>query len=176
MKAQPLFRLFVEEPELPLDLCAFPQREGQDGQERVPTLDFTFSYHAILFKGRYEAVEGGAGLWLEAVLGPVPFSAESPVGRAALLAVVAAADRHLGGALQIRAGRIVVERAETVVPPLSAVSLVVAIVRALAPVKPYLDLVATYVAPPGEKQAGGAVRPMWRRQPPRRLPSLRKAG
>lgn len=173
MKAQPLFRLFVEEPDLPLDLCAFPQR---DGQERVPTLNFTFSYHGILFKSRYEAVDGGARLSLEAVLGPVPFSAESPAGRPALLAIAAAADHHLDGALRIRAGQIVIEREETVVPPLSAVSLVEAIVRSLVPVKPYLDLVATYVAPPGEKQAGGAVRPMWRRQPPRRGAPLRKAG
>lgn len=95
---------------------------------------------------------------LAADLGPMPFTAEARAERAGLQAIVDAANAHLCRVLQVTADRrIRLVVGGSVDRPLTAVNLIGAVARLLAPVTPYLELLAVFLCPSGQ---GG---PAWRR-------------
>jgi hypothetical protein len=110
--------------------------------------------------------EGDAArLELEADLGPMPFTAEARDMRAGLQAIVDAANAHVGSAANARVGsvlrvtrdrRIRLEVGGSADRPLTAVSLIATVTRLLAPVTPYLELLAVFLCP------GGGSGPVWR--------------
>lgn len=100
---------------------------------------------------------GRTRLALEADLGPLPFTAEAREVRAGLQAIVEAANGHLGPVLRITDGRhIKLDISGVPDRPLTAVSLVASVTRLLAPVTPYLDLLAVFLSPSGGRG------PSWR--------------
>lgn len=138
------------------------QTEGLDG------LRARFSCRLVPFDLRLDtdpAAEGGPDglrLSLEGDVGPMPFSAESPMARAALAQIVADGNAHLGGGMVIVAGRIRLMLSAPIGKPDGLVGLITAIVGLVAPWVPYLEAIAVFVAPPGEG-GGNGLRSAWQR-------------
>lgn len=156
---------------LPLDIDAV-----LEGAEAPPLslgdgpVAFDFGFRFVRFAGRME--QDGASVQLKLVgdLGPMPFSAESPAARAGLARIVDAGNAVLGGgSFRINQGRILLGGELFVATPVSAVRLVSAVTRFLAPAIPYMELIAMYVRPPLAPARPGesAVRPEWRKAKPR---------
>lgn len=156
---------------LPLDIDAV-----LEGAEAPPLslgdgpVAFDFGFRFVRFAGRMEQEGTSVQLKLVGDLGPMPFSAESPAARSGLARIVDAGNAVLGGgSFRINQGRILLG-GELVVPtPVSAVRLVSAVTRFLAPAIPYMELIAMYVRPPLAPARPGesAVRPEWRKAKPR---------
>lgn len=95
---------------------------------------------------------------LTADLGAMPFTAEARSERAGLQAIVDAANAHLGRVFQVTSERrIRLTVGGTIDQPVTAITLISAVVRHLVRVTPYLELFAVFLNP-----TGGA-RPAWRR-------------
>lgn len=176
MSQKPIFSFLKDDPELPLELRALVGRDGAGGD--VLGLDFTFTFMSVAFNGRFESGQGGGTLTLSATLGPLPFSAESPAARAALLAIVDAAGRHLGAFHIAPGGKIALASRIPMTAPVSADALIAAIVAALVRWKPYFTVIFAYLVPPDETAPGTSrVRSSWRRgavaASPRRLRGAR---
>ncbi|ARJ64804.1 hypothetical protein WV31_03490 [Magnetospirillum sp. ME-1] len=157
---------------LPLDIDAV-----LEGAEAPPLalgdgpVAFDFGFRFVRFAGRLEQA-GSAAVQLKLVgdLGPMPFSAESPAARAGLARIVDAGNSVLGGgSFRINQGRILLGGEFAIATPVSAVRLVSAVTRFLAPAIPYMELIAMYVRPPLAPARPGesAVRPEWRKAKPR---------
>ncbi|CUW37284.1 conserved protein of unknown function [Magnetospirillum sp. XM-1] len=152
---------------LPLDIDAV-----LEGAEAPPLalgdgpVAFDFGFRFVRFAGRLEQAGSSVLLKLVGDLGPMPFSAESPAARAGLARIVDAGNAVLGGgSFRINQGRILLGGELSVPTPVSAVRLVSAVIRFLAPAVPYMELIAMYVRPPLAPARPGesAVRPEWRR-------------
>lgn len=159
----PPFPLLSDDPKLPIDLRVLAA-EG-DGSGPPPMgLTFSFIHRSAPFQCRYEE-DGAAGvLTITGALGRMPFSAESPAARTALLTILDAAGRHLGPIFGIEDGEVRLKRSISLQRPVSAAKLVTALVTLLAAPKPYMELIGTYLAPPAETggDKAGKVRPLWR--------------
>lgn len=155
--------LLSDDPRLPIDLRVLAA-EG-DGSGPPPMgLYFSFIHLSVPFQCRYEE-DGEAGiLTMTGTLGRMPFSAESPAARTALLTILDAAGRHLGPIFGVEDGEVRLKRSVSLQRPISAAKLVVALVTLLASPKPYIELIGTYLAPPAETggDKAGKVRSLWR--------------
>lgn len=95
---------------------------------------------------------------LTADLGPLPFTAEARAERAGLQAIVDSAGAHLGRILVITPDRRIRLMIGGIVDrPLTTVSLIAGVARLLAPITPYLELLAVFLCPSGGRG------PAWRR-------------
>lgn len=156
---------------LPLDIDAvLEEAEAPPLSLGDGPVAFDFGFRFVRFAGRLEQGGSSAQLKLVGDLGPMPFSAESPAARAGLARIVDAGNAVLGlGSFRINQGRILLGGEIAVAAPVSAVRLISAVTRFLAPAIPYMELVAMYVRPPLAPARPGesAVRPEWRRAKPR---------
>jgi hypothetical protein len=156
---------------LPLDIDAVLEEAGEDAvlaTEGAPVA-FDFSFRFVHFAVRLEQAGSVAHLRMVGDLGPLPFSAESPAARSGLSRIVEAGNADLGAAtFRVNQGRILLGGEVDVATPVSAVGLVTALIRFLAPAIPYLELIAMYVRPPlaPSRKGESAVRPEWRRRKP----------
>ncbi len=165
MQDKKQFSLIIGDRRLPLDIhaVAFDEPGGVAGLDR-PTFTFRFAYRHIPITARFSDHDDCAAIELQGDVGPMPFSAESWLARAELQTVLDAANAHLGEVFRLVDGRILVVGSVPVADPVTAVGLVTAITHFLVPVKPYLETIAVFLAPPGEAAASGeALRPGWRR-------------
>jgi hypothetical protein len=152
---------------LPLDIDAV-----LEGAEAPPLsigdgpVAFDFGFRFVRFAARLEQVGASVHLKLVGDMGPMPFSAESPTARSGLARIVEAGNSVLGvGTFRIALGRILLGGDVSVPAPVSAVGLVTAVTRFLAPATPYMELVSMYVRPPlaAGRPGESAVRPEWRK-------------
>jgi len=152
---------------LPLDIDAV-----LEGAEAPPlslgdgAVAFDFGFRFVRIVAKIEQSGSSAQLKLVGDMGPMPFSAESPSARAGLARIVEAGNAVLGaGTFRIAQGRILLGGEASISVPVSAVGLVSAVTRFLAPATPYMELVAMYVRPPLAPARPGesAVRPEWRK-------------
>jgi hypothetical protein len=96
----------------------------------------------------------------------MPFSAESPSARSGLARIVDSGNSVLGaGTFRLTQGRILLGGELGVPAPVSAVGLVSAVTRFLAPATPYMELISMYIRPPLAPARTGesAVRAEWRK-------------
>lgn len=128
---------------------------------------FDFTFHHIRFAIRYEEEQEHGSLRIVGDVGPMPFSAESPVARAGLAQIIGAANSVVKTQFKVTQGRIALGTELTINRPVTATKLIAAVAAALIPCTPYLDLIATYVRPPmmaPAKRGEPALRPEWRRR------------
>jgi len=152
---------------IPLDLGAFVAAEAGALARKLAPIKFDFTWADIRFVCRCEDSGEILSLKLIGDVGPLPFTAESPGGRAALQAILDSANGVLGPIFKIGRGRILLNHDRTMPRPLTAAALVATAAILLIPARPYLDLIAEVVRPPlaPAKPGEGAVRAGWRRQP-----------
>ena len=113
-------------------------------------LTFSFTWQGRDFMGTFEAIDGGMRLSLQSDLATVPYSAEDPVARGDLLAVVDSLDGHTEGTLKVVQGQRIVLESEIPMPrtPDGTISSVVTNLALLVlNAAPYLDLIAEYASP-----------------------------
>lgn len=159
----PPFPLLSDDPKLPIDLRVLAA-EG-DGSGPPPMgLTFSFIHRSVPFRCRYEEDGAGGVLTMTGTLGRMPFSAESPAARTALLTILDAAGRHLGPVFGIEEGEVRLKCSAPLERPVSAAKLVTALIALLVSPKPYIELIGAYLAPPEETggDKAGNVRPLWR--------------
>lgn len=153
------YRLVIGNQVLPLDIHAVAADANGNLLEVTweGPVRFQFDHMGWLVEARLNETDA-ARLDLSADLGPLPFTAEARAERADLQAIVDAANAHLGRVLEVTAERrIRLVSGGSVALPLTAVSLIAAVARLLAPVTPYLELLAVFLRPPGGSG------PAWRR-------------
>ncbi len=113
-------------------------------------LTFSFTWHGRDFIGALEAIDGGMRLSLQSDLATVPYSAEDPVVRGDLFAVVDSLDGHTEGTLKVVQGQKIMLENQIPMPrtPDGMISSVVSNLAMLVlHVAPYLDLIAEYTSP-----------------------------
>ena len=152
---------------LPFDIGAIVDDDGVC--LTLAPIQFDFSYHGIRFACRSEPSPEGNRLRLVGDAGPMPFTAESPAARAAIQAILDHANATLAPPQVFRCaqGRILVGAERPLPQPITAVALVAALTRVLAPIHPWLALLSEVVRPPllPAKPGEGALRSGWRRRP-----------
>ena len=152
---------------LPLDIDAvLEEAEAQPLSTGDGPVAFDFGFRFVRFAARLEQTGAVAQLKLVGDMGPMPFSAESPAARSGLAAIVESGNSVLGGGtFRIAQGRILLGGETNVAMPVSAVGLVSAVTRFLAPAIPYMELIAMYIRPPlvPSRPGESAVRPEWRK-------------
>jgi len=149
---------------LPIDLGAFVTAEAGALARKLAPVKFDFAYADLRFVCRCEDSGEILSLKLVGDAGPLPFTAESPSGRAALQAIIDEANQVLGPVFKVGRGRILLAHDCTLARPLTATALVAAAAIFLIPARPYLELIAEVVRPPlaTAKPGESAVRPGWR--------------
>jgi len=127
---------------------------------------FDFTFHNIRFAIRYEEGHEHGSLLIVGDVGPMPYTAESPVARAGLDQIFRAANQVVKPQFKVAQGRIALGTELTIDRPVTATKLIAAVAATLIPCTAYLDLVATYVRPPmaPAKRGEPALRPEWRRK------------
>ncbi len=154
---------------LPFDIGAIIGDEGVN--LTLSPIQFDFAYHGIRLACRSDPSPAGNQLRLVGDAGPMPFTAESPRARAAAQAILDHANATLAPspAFRCNQGRILVGAEGPLPDPITAVALVAAIARFLAPVHPWLALLSEVVRPPlhSAKPGESALQPAWRRRPVR---------
>jgi hypothetical protein len=152
---------------LPLDIDAvLEEAEAPPLSLGNGPVAFDFGFRFVRFAARLEQTGHEVRLRLVGDMGPMPFSAESPAARSGLARIVEAGNSVLGnGSFRITQGRILLGGEVGIPSPVSAVGLVSAVTRFLAPAIPYMELIAMYVRPPLAPARPGesAVRPEWRK-------------
>jgi multisubunit Na+/H+ antiporter MnhC subunit len=112
-------------------------------------ISFDFKYRRILFKCTCDhQTVGQAMVHLNARIGAVPFTAQSPYARSTTLAIAQAAHQHLGGTISIKNGYVFFEIQNPMTSPVTSASLMTAIVIAIARINPYLALLSEIIPPP----------------------------
>ncbi len=146
---------------LPLDIEAMESLPVPGGK-----IHFDFVYRDIPFTANYDETGDSAVMQLAGIVGPLPFTAESPPARSGLSLIVAEANDVLGGGFAVDGGRIVLQGELPIIRPVTATKVIAAAAAMLLPAAPYLDMIATYVRPPQEEGKPGesSVRPEWRRR------------
>lgn len=164
------FRLLLGERLLPLDLhsLAVDDSGGIIGAGRQE-FNFSFVYQAIPIAIEFREVSEEAHLELHGEIGPMPFSAESHRARNDLQAIMVSANQHLTPILRkevfrLENGYIHFCGISPIDKPVTAVSLLTAIVRFMVPLKPYLELMSVFLIPPGKAtdHKTGQLRPQFR--------------
>ncbi len=113
---------------------------------------FSFEYCRIKFRCTCnESAQGQPKLTLYGRLGGVPFTAESTIGRLAALTVVKAANRDLNGMIGLEDGTIILNHQIAIPSPVTATSLISAIVTTLARATPYISLLFEIIGAPKSK-------------------------
>lgn len=166
------FNLVVDGHAMPLDIYAL----AADGAGNVIRVDsqgpirFRFVYRGIPIAVEIEDADGASDLRMVGDVGPMPFTSESADARVDLHAIIDAANGHLGQRFRVSEdGHILMAMRAPIEPPLNAARLVAALVRALAPVTPYLECIAVFLHPPCARKPGeGALAADWRRPVRRR--------
>ena len=107
-------------------------------------IEFHFEYLRFKFKCTCFDINPGSPpiFTLTSDLGAVPFTAQSPYARYAVLTIVKSALAHLNGTVRMVDGRIAFAAFHPIESPVTSTSLVSAIANALVKVKPYLELLA----------------------------------
>jgi hypothetical protein len=143
---------------LPLD-----ERSGVAVIERKD-FKFRFSYRQITYSVHFTTLGEVSTLDIVGDIGPMPFSAESALARAELQTVLDAANAHLGEVFRIDDGRIKMIGTVAVAPPVTAAGMITSIAHFLLRRRPYLETIAVFLFPPGERRTSGevALRPGWR--------------
>ncbi|GHU04946.1 hypothetical protein FACS1894205_4050 [Alphaproteobacteria bacterium] len=161
MNDKPTLRLFAGDPQLLIDLpsLALDDRAGEAG------LNFAFTYLSVPLSCHCAGDGKKATLSVSAVIGPVPYTAESIPARNALLAIIGAANDNLGEVFSVVDGKIVLKRDFVFFTQVNIANLVAALVGAVAPLRPYIETFARYIVLPAEGKGAGKVRPAWRRSP-----------
>lgn len=141
--------------------------EEKDGVETIGRRDFNFrfSYRRIPFTAHFRTDGDASRIDVSGDVGPMPFSAESPLARIELQTVLDAANAHLGRAFLVQGGRIRLAGAAPVARPVGAVGLITALTLLLLKWRPYLETIEVFLLPPDERRLAGeaALRPGWRR-------------
>lgn len=150
---------------LPVDISTLVETETAALGLTLEPIQFDFTYRDIRVACRCEDSAGEtATLKLVGNAGVMPFTAESPLARAAIQQIVLAANDALGRPLfRLAHGHILLGSEAPLPRPVSATKLVSAIVAFLIPARPYLDIIAEVVRPPLAPGDGG-LRPEWRRR------------
>ena len=107
-------------------------------------IEFSFEYQRVRFKcSCFNARAGSPPTFtLTAILGSIPFTAQSALARRAALMIVKAANSDLNGTIRLVKGKIVFGHVSPIETPVSSTILVTAIVTAIARIKPYLTFLA----------------------------------
>jgi len=149
---------------IPLDLDNLTEDAYKLGTSLAP-VEFAFTYVGVRFACRSELIDSDAAvLRLAGDVGPLPFSAESRRGRAAIQAIVDEAGNTLGPLFKLTRGRIMVGGDRPLAAPITAAVLVTAVASFMLPIRPYLDILAEVVRPPMQpaKPGESPLRPEWR--------------
>ncbi|WP_420348785.1 hypothetical protein [Pelagibius sp.] len=132
---------------------------GDDGHisRRDPDQPLHFAFTACGVRFDADLADRSAPLRLEANLGKLPYTAESPEGRQLARSVMAATDRLGCGQILLSDQQDMVLKAEMAPPaPRTAVNVIATAAYLVAALKPYLDLLGEAVAirrpPPSEDQ------------------------
>ncbi|MBR9971257.1 hypothetical protein [Magnetospirillum sulfuroxidans] len=147
---------------LPLDIEALEALPINPGG----VFQFDFTFHDIRFAIRYEEAEEHGALRIVGDVGPMPFSAESPVARAGLNQIMRRANDVLSPSFRVALGRMVLGTEMAIERPVTATKLIATVAAQLIPATPYLDLIALYIRPPmaPAKKGDAALRPEWRKK------------
>lgn len=127
--------------------------------------DFSFVYRGIQFTGRRNDAEENCALHLVGDMAPLPYSAEAPVARVGISAIVMHANTLLGPRFRIVDQRIQIACAIPTGKAPSTSATVAAVAALLIPLSPYLDLLDVYLLP-----GGAGIRPEWLRKNRRAAP------
>lgn len=160
------FGLVIGKLRLPWDFpMSSPELQDQLAKAERSGFSFRFTYRHIALAARLRPEK--KELSLQGKLGPMPFSAESAVARAQLQAVLDAANQHLGQTFRVIDGWIWLDGHQPIPGPVSAASLVAAIVMFLLPRKAYLQTIELFLHPPRPaflEQGGSTLRREGRRR------------
>lgn len=138
--------------------------------------DFSFVYRGIPFTGHRDDTSEDGVLRLVGDIGPLPYSAEAPVARVGISAIVMHANNLLGTRFRVHDQRILVFGSITAKGRPSANRMVSVAAAFLIPLSPYLELLDVYLLP-----NRGGIRPEWRRNrhrvaAPPKIPALSAPG
>lgn len=128
-------------------------------------IKFDFVYHAIPIAVMLEEVPPMARLKLVGDVGPMPYTAESAAARVNVQAILDAANHALGPVFRVTAdNRILLGGERALAAPVTAVTLIEAVVQILRSLEGYLECIAVFLRPPatGGRNRLGAVLPAWR--------------
>jgi len=120
-------------------------------------IDFQFNYLGFPFAVRAEAGTHGATVNIRAVLGYLPYTAESRSGRLGVMQIIEAASQAMGQ--RVRLGekqRLIMSDKRTTNDALTPVNLMALMVGMLLEAKPYLQLLVDYMTPVKEGEAPDA--------------------
>lgn len=120
--------------------------------------DFSFAYRGITFTGHRDNASADGTLRLIGDISSLPYSAEAPVARVGISAIVMHANNLLGPRFRIVDQRIQVFGSVTAGASASTSRLVSSVAAFLIPLAPYLDLLDVYLLP-----NRGGIRPEWLR-------------
>jgi hypothetical protein len=152
---------------MPLDIDNLTEDAYKLGTSLAP-VEFAFTFAGVRFACRSEKIDDkNAVLRVAGDLGPLPFSAESPAARLAVLTIVEDANAALGTLLKLTHGRIMVGGDRPLSAPITAATMVTAIATFMLPIRPYLELLSEVVRPPmlAHKAGESPLRPEWRGRP-----------
>lgn len=123
-------------------------------------LDFRFEYLGYPFAVRATSGPDGSTVQIRAILGTLPYTAESRVRRVSALRVLAAVGQSLGQRIRLGANqRIMLIDRRRVREPLTPVNLMTLMATMLLEAKPYLALLAEYAGPTAMQTAGPSEAP-----------------
>ena len=127
---------------LPLSGDSLEGLEGEVHDLSLEPIEFYFEYLKFKFKCTcFDTNPGSPPIFtLTSNMGPVPFTAQSPVARHAALTIVKAANTHLNGAVRLVEGNMVFGTFSPIESQVTSTILVTAIVTAIHRIKPYLEL------------------------------------
>lgn len=114
---------------------------GLEARTHAYPVAFQFTYHGVTFRAELEA-EPTEPLRLSAVVGVLPFSAETPLGRRAVAVFLNAARPQRGQFTLTRDGRLHAEFAAPVPRPRTPVHVVATVISLALEIRPYLEILA----------------------------------
>jgi hypothetical protein len=139
MRKPKTFNLFFGDSQLPIDIHSLAIDDvGTVVGASKHSFAFKFTYHRIPFTAQYRKEQDRAQIELVGDVGPMPFTAESAAARHSLQAIVAAGNQHLGETFRLNKGRIELVGSVPLPLPVTAIALIEAVIRFLAPRKGYL--------------------------------------
>ena len=112
---------------------------------------FNFVFRGIRFRCACKESEAGARVEIAGQLGAIPFTAQSSYGRLAALSLVKAAHRDLKGMINVMDGTIILKHHKDITSPVTATSLITAIVTTLTTAMPYISLLFEIIGQPKTK-------------------------
>ncbi len=111
-------------------------------------IEFQFTYAGYPFAVRAEAGPHGTFINIRAMLGYLPYTAESKRGRAAAAKIFNAASRALGQRVTLEKNQQLIMRSKrSSLDPLTPVNLLAMITVMLLEAKPFFELLSEYVKP-----------------------------